>query len=187
MSGMDTNSIQSIKKDAELARTHSFDLGFINTTNALGVLPVSIMASFLFTLCLVSILSQKLVISGVVITVIFASVCVTVGIWIGLSLFRWPLPLRVILAFWSALTVGLLALIQMLSGHFLPLEKGSSLVFTILTNGYVLTTYIIPSVVAGSVALLPYLYREHLNKNAYITTSDDKAISPTDRTIGTKN
>lgn len=169
---MDTNSIQPIKKDPRLARTHSFDLGFINTTNALGVFPISIIASFLFTLCLVSILSQQLVFTGVVVTVIFGSACVTVVLWIGLSLFRWPLPLRLILAVWSALTVGLLALIQMLSGHFLPWEKGSSLVFTILTNGYVVTTYIIPSVVAGSVALLPYLYREHLNKNGLITASD---------------
>lgn len=177
---MDTNSIQPIKKDSELVLANerttirSFEMGFINTTNAVGVLPVSIVASYLFTVCLVSILSGNLIFTGAIVPVIFTSSFVTVVIWMGLSLFRWPLPVRVTLAVWSALVVGLLALIQMLSGHFLPENQGASLIFKILTNGYVLTTYIIPSVVAGSIALIPYLYREHLIKTELLLDSVGK-------------
>lgn len=194
---MDNNPIQQIEKTSELSvsnsnRSGGFERFFVDTTNVLGVFPISIIGSYLFTSCLASILSGQLVFSGAIVSVILTSCAVSIFIWFTLSWFRWPLASKLSLAIWSSITAGLLSLIQVLYVLNMPTGEitwanSASCFFSLFTNGYVLNTYVIPSFTASMAALVPYLYREHLNKNELITSSDASNVIVTEKTIGTKN
>lgn len=182
---MDTNSIQRTENTNELSVNNSDPSGglkrfFLDTTNALGVWPVSLCFSCLTVWPLVSLVDATLN-SGsavfVVLSVAASSWLVGIGMWIVLSWFRWPLPLKVILSVWGSILAGLMVFGPIF--QIVELTNPGSLVSALFSKACFLTL-ILPSTTVSVIALLPYFYGEHVKRKTCLLNASKPLLEEGD-------
>jgi hypothetical protein len=160
---MDTNSIQPITntelKEASASKQVSFAHGYLRTTSALGVWPISAISSVAAVGLLTFFMGQFFVFA---VGSLLSSFAITIVCWLGLSWFRWPVALKAVLSVWAAIFAGLMPLLFTFnSGHFYNITAHSvmGLLF------FVFVTMVIPPLTISVVTVLPYVITELLQRN----------------------
>lgn len=178
MSGMDTNSIQPITenqtKSVIATDSVSFEAWFCRLP-ALGVWQISFLGSCILSGVLAFGVGTAFDSNSTMRCLIqsaFMSWCLSVFIWSILSRFKWPTAVRFILAFWSSIVVGLLAIQPMFSNAYFQ----SPSILAILMSKAFLATFVMPSIVIGLSSLLPFVYRENLEKKNALLSGSSKIL-----------
>lgn len=128
---------------------------------ALGVWQLSLVGCGLFTVILALILA--LIINTTssflcVIAVGMQSWIASFLVWVLLSRFRWPVALRLIFSLWVSVFLAIKPVFDLAFGTDFASFWPS------LVSFFTITTFILPALATGTVALLPYIYREHLDR-----------------------
>jgi hypothetical protein len=182
---MDNNPIQCTENPNELSVRNSEPSGglerfFVDTTNALGVWPISLCFSCLAVWPLVSLVDAALSSgSAVYVVLLVAANSWLVGIcmWIVLSWFRWPLHLKVILSIWGSILAGLMVFVPIFK--IVDLTIPGSFVNSLFSKACFLTL-ILPSATVSLIALLPYFYGEHLRSKTCLLNASKPLLEEGD-------
>lgn len=128
---------------------------------ALGVWQLSLVSCGLFTVILALILALIIDTTSsflCVIAVGMQSWIASFVVWVVLSQFRWPVALRLIFALWLSVYLAIKPV------YDLALGTDFASFWPMLGSFFTITTFILPALATGTVALLPYVCREHLNR-----------------------
>jgi len=185
MSGMDTKSIQPIEQNAVAISdstevVQGFEGGFLRTTKALGVWPISLVSGLsVFTVF-------SMVLSGhefpLEISNFFFCFLSTVVIWLALSWFRLPSVVKAVLSIWACLVIGILPLFTALESVMFRVITTQAMIKLLQT---LLLYWLMPYLSIGLAAVVPYFLNESFLKtrllksdsNGLIEKHEDKAQS----------
>lgn len=167
---MDTNSIQPVKnlelEEANTSEELSFAKGYLRTTNALGVWPISLVSSLL-TLGLLAVFIDPTSLNfAVVASNSLSGFFVVIFSWLLFSWFRWPLVLKVVFSTWAAILAGVLPHILIFQTTILPMHP-SLAILPYLQGVFAICG--IPSLVISVAAITPYLVTELLEKKCLLS------------------
>lgn len=186
MAGMDTNSMQPItnselrevKGSAEL----SFAEGYLRTTSALGVWPISLFSSLLAMGTLAAFINPYSLNFEVIVSNSLSSFLIAIFTWLSLSWFRWPLVLKLVISTWAAFFAGLLPHILLFQTSIFPMHPGLNTLHYIQS---VLAMYGIPSLTITATTVFPYVVTDIL-KNKILLSKQSTNITQIEETAESK-
>jgi hypothetical protein len=167
---MDKNSIQPVTnselREAKVSSELSFAEGYLRTTSALGVWPISLVSSLLAMGTLAAFIDPSSLKFEVIVSNSLSSFLIAIFTWLALSWFRWPLVLKLVISTWAAFFAGILPHILLFQTSIFPMHPGLN---TLQYIQSVLAMFGIPSLAISATTVLPYVVSDILKNKILLS------------------